>query len=136
MLTIGQTFWNNSIVGIMGPGTIQFNSNVTLPSGSGSGGVFYPSPPVSVIANSILTLSGAITVANLTLINGNSVSLAGGDLSVNGIITFSSGYIYTGANKVVMPSSRTSVMQARHQAGLLVTCNLLLILPITQSHLL
>lgn len=73
--------------------------------------------PASGVTNNPTLSSAAITVNNLTIAAGRTLTLSGQDLTVNGLLTLSGGTINTGANTLNFGSSATLSRTAGQVTG-------------------
>lgn len=108
-------------------GTRTVNGNVTINSGapltlsgaqtvnvkgnwSNSGTFTAGTSTIGFTGSTAQTISGssATTFNNLTINNGNGVTLSGVDITVNTTLTFTNGKITTGANRVIFPTTATA----------------------------
>ena len=84
---------------------------------AGSGGYSVSYQPEGGGHTTGVEIPGARTVQNLTVNNANGVTLAGGDLTVNGTLTFTSGNATTGGNTLAIGAAGTVTRTSGHVVG-------------------
>jgi hypothetical protein len=93
----------------------SFDAAPTFNLGSGAYGVSYQPEGGSRPTGFEIPASGSVT--NLTVNNANGVTLSGGNLTVTGTLTLSSGNITTGASTLVISSTGTVSRTSGHIVG-------------------
>jgi hypothetical protein len=104
-------------IGRVGLATAAGAYDVAPTFNAGSGGYSVSYQPEGGGHTTGLEIPSGRAVQNLTINNANGVTLAGGDLTVNGTLTFTSGNVVTGGNVLAVGAAGTVSRTSGHVVG-------------------
>jgi len=106
-----------TVIGRTGLATTAGSYGAAPTFNAGTGGYSVSYQPEGGARSTGLEIPASRSVANVTVNNANGVSLAGGSLTIGGVLTFTSGNLGTGANTLALTATGSVARTSGHVVG-------------------